>query len=270
MGLNEEKKEYIFAECHEKQLRLFLPCFIFDINNKLRGFRLTIPEIKQIQQIGRVGVICIELNEKELSKHTNCKLGLVKESLACLEKDPENYRLLESLGIYTTYCRMDKIKSAVGQSGCVGFISVLFNYMIISVILLPFICFSTSVLPLALFLAAAFFTFVGTYFVTKGVQSIPSGDEQLGKLEKCLERGLISLINECKARETNEAAANEKINSVGGFQVSEEPAVITTTQPALYPPLYSSLFFNGDALPVRGAINNNVGDNLYDNRACYK
>lgn len=270
MDLSKEKKEYIFAECHEKRLTLFLPHFIFDINAVLRNFSLTIPEIKQIQQTGRVQVIRIVLLENQLSTYTNCKLGLVKESLACLEKDPENSRLLESLGMYTAYCRMDKVKSAVGRSGCVGFISILFNYMIISVILLPFICLSTSVLPLALFCAAAFFMFVGAYFVSDGMQSIPSGDEQLAKLEKCLERDLISLINECKVRETNEVAANEKINSVGGLQISQEPAVITTAQPALYPPLYSSLFVNGDALPVGGGINNNAGDSLYDNRACYK
>ncbi|BBB15757.1 hypothetical protein RVIR1_13080 [Candidatus Rickettsiella viridis] len=267
MDLNKEKKEYIFAEYHEKRLMLFLPRFIFDINSRLRDFRLTIPEIKQIQQIGRVAVICIELNEKALSKYTNCKLGLVRESLACLEKNPENFGLLESLGKYTTYCRMDKIKSAVGQSGCVGFISILFNYIIITAVLLPFLCLSPSVLPLALFFAAAFFSFVGTYFVKQGIESIPLFNEQLGGLEKCLESDLISLINESKARETNEVTASEKINSVGGFQISEEPA----TQPSLYPPPYSSLFFNGNALPVREATNNNVGDSLYDrDRVCYK
>ncbi|WP_218813931.1 hypothetical protein [Rickettsiella endosymbiont of Dermanyssus gallinae] len=190
-----------------------------------------------------------------------------------LEKDPENFRLLEALGKYTTYCRMDKIKSAVGKSGCVGFISILLNYIIVSAILLPFLCFSTSVLPPVLFFSLAFCMFVGSHFVKKGMESIPLFNEQLGELEKCLERDLISLINQCKTRETNEVAANEKTkfcrfnNSMGEFQVNEEPTVITTTQPArLYPPL---AFFNGTVSPEREAINNNMENSLYDRDRMY-
>ncbi len=54
MALNKEKKEYIFAACYKKQLALLLPRFIFDIDGTLRNFRVTIPELNQVQQIERV------------------------------------------------------------------------------------------------------------------------------------------------------------------------------------------------------------------------